>query len=811
MRKRRCVATRPKPLTEFVAWVGLPLLFVAMTAGLGAATSRAFRAAVPGQLLIPLGTSVAILLALTGFRVGLPLIAVVIAVLLPALVGLAFVKDFWPSRRSDVLWPAVTFGAIWLLVMAPVLLSGHWTWTGYNFVNDTAVQMLLADHLASNGLRIPAASSPTASTASEVVRVYLTTGYPVGIHSLLAVLHALLPGELAPLYQPMLGVLAGTTSLALFHLARIARLAAPLAAGAALAALSSNLTYQYVLQGNVKELALITTLATAVALGSEVIKRAELGMVMLWSAALAAILAVYSFAGLPFIGVTAALVVSSVAMTQRRRWRWLLFRAGPLALASFVVCSAAALITVLRFGEVVNGTFATAPARAADFGHLLRPLKAAQTAGVWLASDYRVPVLGTNGALTDALTAVVICLAIFGAWALARHQRLAPLLMIASAVIPAIVLHQRLSPYANGKLLAIASVGVVFSAAIGTARVWERSRGLAVWAGALLAVGVLLSDAYAFHGVKLAPADRMEALHDVGVRYAGRRMLINEPDEFAKFFAMPALTNVSSEAITPRQVVLRTPQGFQNRFFDLDAQDLSFVESFALIAVRRSPIRSRPPSNYHLAYSNAYYEVWERQARRETDVLVHLPLQGSRDGIAQPACSDIRALMAEAEPGDELLVAERPSVVELDTATAEHSSGWAMHPYVPDTLITNTPGYSRAYVRAPAGRYVAWIQGTFGRPVTGLVDGQSVGAISGVQTTGQWHRLGVADLVKGGEHLLEVRRAGGSFRAGDGYEGELGPMVLQSVKPERLRSVPLAGALSLCGGARYDWVELVRR
>src|SRR5215208_1707489 len=88
---------------------------------------------------------------------------------------------------------ALTGVAAYAFYVGTVVLAGGWTWTGYNFVNDTAVQMLLADWLSGHGTGQPVA--PTAvgarSTAADSLRIYLDTGYPLGSHGALAVISEL--------------------------------------------------------------------------------------------------------------------------------------------------------------------------------------------------------------------------------------------------------------------------------------------------------------------------------------------------------------------------------------------------------------------------------------------------------------------------------------------------------------------------------------------------------------------------------------------------------------------------------------------
>ena len=350
--------------------------------------------------------------------------------------------------------------------------------------------------------------------------------------------------------------------------------------------------------------------------------------------------------------------------------------------------------------------------------------------------------------LTVALCVLVAVLVALGvAWAVARREP-GPLLLLVTSAVAALYLVPRLSPYAGGKVLALASPVAVFGAALG---LWAVARRSAV-AGAVLALvvagGVLWSDALAYHVVRLAPIDRLEALDDTGERVQDLRglVLLNEPEEFAKVYDGGANINTATEAITPRQIQLRAPQGFQARYFDLDEHRLDYLQDFDAIIKRRSPDASRPPAEFRRAYANGWYELWLR--RDGTRVLEHLPLQGVHRAAVLPSCADVLALAERAGPGETLVAAKPAVTLMLDTARARRSAGWLPHPWQPEMVVTATPGTATASVRAAApGRYDAWVAGSFGRPIDAEVDGTRVGDAVGVNNLGQWLPAGEVSLI----------------------------------------------------------------
>ena len=165
-----------------MALAGLPLAFVVATTGLGLLAERIVAARLPNGLLAPLGFCVATTLLLSALRLGAgPAVAGGLLVA-GTVAGFAVARSQLRERLNPG-WPGLAGLAIYGLYAAPVLLTGNWTWSGYNFLNDTAVQFLLIDHLGSAGTDI--ASLP-ATTGGVVVNAYLGTGYPLGTHAFAA-------------------------------------------------------------------------------------------------------------------------------------------------------------------------------------------------------------------------------------------------------------------------------------------------------------------------------------------------------------------------------------------------------------------------------------------------------------------------------------------------------------------------------------------------------------------------------------------------------------------------------------------------
>jgi hypothetical protein len=787
------------------AWIWLPAVAVAIGLGLGFLLERATRHEL-GVLRVAVGLCAAICITLAVLSVDAPGFIAAAAIVAPAVAGLVLARREVVRLRPG--WFTLAWLAAFGLHIAPVVLTGEWTWAGYNFVNDTAQQLLLADWLTDHGVAGPGANRT--SVATEFVRAYLDTGYPIGAHALLGTLGELVPAPLPAVYQPCIAVLAASTALGLASIARQVGAPAPVAAGCGALAVGANLFYQYALQGNIKEIAFFMALVTAAAVGAQLIaSERPLRAAPAVAVGFAAAFSVYSAAAAPYLLALGAALAAAALWRRDGASLSRLLQAGAALLVAALVLAAPALSGALTFRDVASGTF-SGDEGTADLGQLLRPLKLEQAAGVWLTGDYRLPVPPGRELLTAAFCVTIGALFVAGVVWMVRRRQPAGLVLAVATLLSAAFLLPQLSPYADGKVLALASPVVLLGAGIGAWGITRVSRAAAAALAALTAVGVLWSDAFAYHVVKLAPAERLKGLEDIGRQLRDTRglVMVNEPEEFTKVFRGGARFNSHVEAFTPKQVELRVPQSFFALHFDLDLQVLDYVEQFAAIVKRRAPDASRPPANFRLVYTNDWYEAWRRE--RGAEVVEHLPLQAVHRAAIRPRCADVRALARRARERDQLVAARMPRLAMFDTAKAHRSSGWAPHPTLPGMVVTMTPGTAEGTIEVTRpGRYQTWVAGGRGRDLEVEIDGRSVGAAKGVNNIGQWLPAGEV-TVDAGTHEVMLSRAGGNLEPGDGYVGELGPLVLQPVgsETELVRFEP-SEAERLCGRA-WDWIELVR-
>lgn len=791
-----------------MAVIGTPLVLWAVCFGCGLACERVLRVRLSNALVLPLGLCVAFVLIYPGYAAGAGDALAIALLLAVAIAGLLLANDGVRSRLNPG-WPGIAGLAVYVLYMLPVIAYGHWTWSGYDFVNDSSFEMLLAGHIQGYGMllgHIPETSE------REFLVSYLNSSYPLGTQALLGTLGGMTNTDVAVLYQGFISSLAAFGAIALATLGR-GFLSARRAALAGAVALAANLTYQYALQGNIKEIGLLATVCAALALGREaiVLERPYAGSALV-AIASAAALCTYNAVAAPFIGALVLFIGLGIALAKRRMPRvgW----ARPLVAGSALAALLAVppLLTFSSFFAVARHGQGSTGLGAIQFGQLLRRLPLSQVSGVWLSGEYRLAIVSQHRGLLTAIATAVLAAAIVVALVLALRRRQPGVpAAFATAALVLIVVLPRISPYAQGKLLAMCSPLVVLAGVAGLLCLRGRRAGaFGLALAGFVSLAIVASDMLAYAHDRVAPTARIEAIRQTGDRFAGRGLVLwNEFEEYAKYFARAAKISVPFEAITPQQVQLRLPTYFYGRYFDLDEEMFSFVEKYPLIVTRRSPIASRPPANYKLVYENAYYEGWERMPRLR--VLEHLPLQQPYWPTQQVSCQALAPLVAKAPKGAKLVVALAPPERVLEAASdGDRSAAWTPDPSRPGSVFTPNGGYLQGTLAvAHAGRYALWVEGDFPRTVPVHLDGRAIGSLSDSNTPGQW--LQAASIWLGaGRHRVRIERTAGHrhFGPGEWATGELGGLALRSETPELLRSVALSRWRTLCGTSA-DWVEVV--
>ena len=237
-----------------------PSLLAVLSLGAGLLVQRLAGMALPVLLLAPLGFAaiVGVSQLTTWSGVTAPLTPVVLVAV--ALAGFALGRREaaarWRARRSGWWWGGAAGLAAYLTAAAPVILTGHVTFPGYLLDTTGAIQLTGAERLIAHGHSFTIAGSGTGLALDG----FFGHGYPSGGHTALAGVGRLVGVDLIWLYAPYLASMLGLAALSLAFLARRAGLERPAAAITGFLAAVPALVYAYMLQGSIKEIALLPTL-----------------------------------------------------------------------------------------------------------------------------------------------------------------------------------------------------------------------------------------------------------------------------------------------------------------------------------------------------------------------------------------------------------------------------------------------------------------------------------------------------------------------------------------------------------------------
>lgn len=827
-----------------LSWVFFPLVLAAVAGGWGGLLQRLSAARLPGVLVLPLGLAGVIVASsiVTSWAAIAPAAAPV--VVSGAVLGLALAR---PWEHLGRFRPAPAVAAVGLLLAygAPVILSGAATFTGYIRLDDTATWLAFTDNVMAHGRSV--ASLPQ-STYSLLLHTNLAGGYPLGAFMLLGVGHALTGIDSAWILQPYMALCGVGVGLCAYALLEQVVSSRRLRAVAAFIGGQPALLYGYSLWGGMKELTAAFLLALGAALVAALLTRrqAKARELLPLAGVAAALVDVLGAGAAAWIGPALVALVGAWLLpwgTARARLRAVASSVGALT-AMAVVMALPLWVVIGSFignrGGLFKGLFSSGESAAVRLGNLIHPLRVWQLAGIWPVGDFR---LSPPAAPTVVLIAVLLAAALAALAVLVRRRRYGVVVYVGLALIGcAISYFGGATPWVVGKVLAFSSPALLVCALAGVALLWgagsrwrDGRRAASVVLLAVLAGGVLWSNVRQYHDVLLAPRARLAELQHIGGLVAHRGpTFINEYEIYADRHFLragapvePAEYRVPQLALNDGAVLTKTA------FADLDSFPLPTLEAYPSLVVRRSPVESRPPSNYRLRWQGRYYQLWQRPAGSQTQVIEHVGLGDSSElpycGEAQnmgsrsecsiapaaiPACRFVTSLAAVARhDGARLVAYQRPPPIVLRGDQVLWPAAW-IHDAAAHALTPTTPGTATAHIRVDGNqRYELWLGGSFARGLAVKVDGRAVGTVRN-QLSNIGGYVSVASFyLTPGVHTFTFTYPHAGLRPGSGDNefttlAEIALQPLQTPRAAMLSVVP-ARARTLCGRP-LDWIEVAR-
>ena len=841
-------------MSLILAWVFFPLVLAAIGLGWGATVQWIGGRQQLGPLTIPIGLASAICVAglLTSFNATAPIAAPLTAI--GALLGVGFV---WGRARLGTA-PALAAIGVLFVYGAPVIMSGEATFLGYVRLDDTATWFNLVDQLFTHGRSFAVPISSTyelnalTNLATSVVQGIDGSAYPSGSFMLLGVGHWVTRIDVAWIFQPYLACCAAALALAIYGLLERVLDWRWLRAFVAFIAAQSALLFGYAAWGGIKELTAAFLVALGVALAAQLIDKEDL------RARDVLPLAVTGGALIVTLGPDAAgyalpvFLVLGIALVYRGVVRHSLPRVLAAIGTLIAVTAACALPLWLTIGHYLNvdgSSFNANQSAHTQLGNLVAALRATQIAGIWPTGDFRdVAAPGSTYPAPAWFPSHLLIYLVFasglGAVLYTLYKRRWPLatyvvVALLSAFVPYLL---NVTPWLIGKGLTISSPAILLAGLVGGALLFRQEKTLPLVAGvtvlAAIAGGVIWSNWLQYRSVTLAPRDQLTELETIGAKVAGHGpTFINEYQIYADRHFLRAGAPV--EPAEYRNPLLPTVTGAvltDQAWADIDSFPLSTLAPYKSLVIRRSPVESRPPSNYSLVWQGRYYDLYQQPEHPTRRVLLHVPLGdtqldycGSAEyGRAtgplcsiQPAavapCSRILALGRKAAAlGGELLAYERTNPIVLRATQTRWPIDWIADT-VGGSLEPTGPGTAVAHVELPTGphRYKLWLGGSFARGFRVSVDGHPLGSVANeLNAIGDYNQVGPEISLGAGVHTIDITYPALSGLAPGGADNEtaytgLDEIALQeAATPTRMVALQPPQATQLCGRS-LDWIEIV--
>lgn len=700
----------------------------------------------------------------------------------------------------------------YVIALAPVLLTGRPTFSGYQALTDSAVHMLGADYLMRHGQEY--AHLDLLRSYGQYIHDYYGTSYPSGADTLFGGSAFILGLPLIWAFQPFNAVMLAIATGPAWVLARRIGLTGGWAALAALTATVPALVYGYELVASVKEivaLSMILALGALVTLNGRWLWGRALGVLpaaIVLAAGLSALGVGFGAWGLAAVAVLGTIAVRDVAAGQHSP-RELLAVVAVAALTT-IVCALSTWADLAGSLHVASNIAATT-----NPGNLQGALHPVQALGTWLVGSYEQAPSGWLLVLSYTIAALTLLAAVLGMLRVVYMGEYALAGWIALIVVAGIALTASTTAWVNAKTFMLSSPVLVLLAWGGIAGLRVSARRLRYrWAlplaivlpALVLAGGIGVSDALQYHASNLAPTARYDELEAINRRFAGRGpTLVTDFDEYT-LYELRDMDVGGLDFMYP-PVGLRTMKG-HGYPVNLDHVPPAALRAYPLIVTRRDPTVSEPPSAYRPVWQGDYYQVWARRPGAPV-AIAHLGLSNTRP----VQCSSVQHLtqIAAAHRG-QLVAAVPPETVMVDVTDSQHTSTWTYtHPGLE---MTGAGQMTTTFTLPYAGAWDIWLKGQFMPAFSVSVDGHAVASLAG-EIDGNPHNPDTTAPLRvtlsAGRHRLTIARGNSILAPGSGGWAILHEVFLtpaDAPDTDSLSVIPPAQWQSLCGG-RFDWIEVV--
>jgi hypothetical protein len=327
----------------------------------------------------------------------------------------------------------------------------------------------------------------------------------------------------------------------------------------------------------------------------------------------------------------------------------------------------------------------------------------------------------------------------------------------------------------------------------------------------LVASGVVVSDAFTYKNVSIAPYAQQDELRNIGYMFAGQGPTLMT--EYSVYGSRYFLRNVEAEAASELRVhLIPTRDGSQvprGSAADIDLFDPATIDYFNLLVVRKAPNASRPPLDYGLAWSGKHYEVWKKIPG--VYVRKTLPLGSIFYPGAVPTCQAVTDFLSDRTKAEKIYAVSRKPVYIVDFTSGELPANMqSLATYIGGVHFSGPGAFNRNFTVGETGRYDMWIAGSYSGRLRVLVDGSEVYSGHSVFEGNLYLTNPLSNIeLSTGAHVLTVIYDSPLLLPGADLPGEFGPIYFssQTAGDVKVKQVSISRIPELCT-QNLDWIAV---
>ncbi len=804
-----------------LVWLLAPAFMVLTSYGLGLLLSWAIRKRLNFALAVPMGFLLIVILGslLTMNASTVPYVATLIGIL--SILGF-FVSAIWFRSYFLFDWPSGLAGiCVYFLSGLPVMAYGHPSWAGWVQLDDTASWFAITNRLMTVG---QTGINVINSTYERLMQIIFGTtsgsiapdnfSYPLGSFVPFGVMSKMSGIERAWLFQPYLALAAGMSAMVLVVIARerIAKKWITFVVGT-LSLLASTI-FSYEMWGGIKEIVILLPLllfAYLLLTTTRVSSKPER-----FAYSVVTLLGFYFVGGKTSLGLVLPIVfvalLTKISFANRKIF---------LGILAAVVVASGVGVYFLRAGNNALGRFFVPV--ITDPGNLARPLNLLQVMGIWPSGDFRLDPKFKP--LTYSLIAIALAMVIVGIASSFKNG-----FWILPALVVSCVSVIGYSDYfagiwITGKAIAVASPVFVFAGCIGAYEAWTwlgdnpkfnfgqvKTQYILLALSVAAASGVLVSDVMTYRNIWIAPYSQVDELRQIGITFAGQGpTLMTDYSVFgARYFLRDSGTESASE-LRVHPILMsdgtQVPKGFSA---DIGLFDSATINSYNVLVLRKSPVASRPPLNYELAWSGMHYEVWRKVANSPA-IKYMLPLGNNFTPGSIPACQDVTKFLAQRTKGDKIFAVDRNKTYLISFSNGDLPSSWIPTGASSGAVDrTGSGGFSRTFSVDETGFYDLSLAGSFPGKLSLLIDGNQIYSGHSVFEGNPTLTNTLTNVhISAGQHVLTLIYTSPILMPGSDVSYRFGPIFLstQFAGDAKAKQISLSRIPQLCA-ENLDWIAI---